>query len=427
MVNLIKRNIFYLKWLFMVFPVIIFLAVTAAGCAGTGCCPESCSASDKTAGSPDKLNEVLYYMNKGLAAHYDKKYANSNFCLAKAENRIDELFTQSISKKTASCVINDNTVPYRGEDFEAVMVNLFMALNYAYLNKWDDALVEARKVDNRLNIINAEYEPDFRNAYMEDPFVRFIMGLFYEKKNQTNDALVSYKKALNGYKRYEKYYRIGAPEILKKKSWQVLSGNASFGSGYGEIFFLHYNGLCPVKIESAIESVFWDGYEYKMAIPVYENRVYRADRCKIIIQNKKTGQDYYAYTEICENIGAIAAKNLDNRIKRIKARAFKRSTGKYLTSKGIHLLVEGSIGGLGGLLSERLLNAVNDLTEKADIRCWNNLPDKISIAAFKLLPGIYSVIVDILDSSGHKIETIFLPDIKVAPGSLKIMSFRTVK
>ena len=422
MVNLIRLNIFCLKWL-----TVVFLALTASGCAGTGYDPVACNSSNKTAGLPDNLNEVLYSMNQGLAAHYEKNHAKSNLCLAKAENRMDELFTQSISKKTASCIINDSIIPYRGEDFEAVMVNLFMALNYVYLNKWDDALVEARKVDNRLNIINEKYEADFRNAYTEDPFVRFIMGLLYEKKNEINNAQVSYRKAIKGYKRYEKYYRTGTPEILKKKSWRILSGDASSGNDYGEIFFLHYNGLCPVKIESAIESVFWDGYEYKMAIPIYKNRMYRADKCKILMQNKKTGQNYYEYTEICENIGAIAAKNLDDRIKRIKARAFKRSTGKYLTSKGIHMLVEGSIGGLAGLLSERLLNAVHYSTEKADIRCWNNLPDKISIAAFKLLPGMYSVSVDILDSSGNKIERVFLADIKVAPGSLKIISFRTVK
>ena len=57
-------------------------------------------------------------MNKGLAAHYDKNYTKSNFCLTKAENRIDELFTQSISKKTASCVINDNTVPFKKSVFQ---------------------------------------------------------------------------------------------------------------------------------------------------------------------------------------------------------------------------------------------------------------------------------------------------------------------
>ena len=33
-----------------------------------------------------------------------------------------------------------------------------MALNYVYLGKWDDALVEARKIDHKLNLYNDKYE-----------------------------------------------------------------------------------------------------------------------------------------------------------------------------------------------------------------------------------------------------------------------------
>jgi uncharacterized protein len=76
-----------------------------------------------------KRNAALYYMEEGILAHFALRYKESNKSLSRAEQIMDDLYTRSISKQTASFLINDNTIPYRGEDFESAMVNLFMALN----------------------------------------------------------------------------------------------------------------------------------------------------------------------------------------------------------------------------------------------------------------------------------------------------------
>ena len=173
-------------------------------------------------------NDVLHNMNKGMKAHYASDFKAGNKYLRLAEAGIERLFTQSVSKKAASYIVNEKTVPYRGEDFEAVMVHLFMALNYVFMELWEEALVEARKVDNRLNVINAGYAPDMRNAYDEDAFVRFIMGLLYEAQNEVNDAYISYKKAENGYKKYRRLYGVATPKVLSDKTTDVSSGNLRY-------------------------------------------------------------------------------------------------------------------------------------------------------------------------------------------------------
>ena len=84
-------------------------------------------------GEYPKRNAALYYMEEGILAHFASQYKESNESLSKAEQIMDELYTRSISKQTASFLINDNTIPYRGEDFVSAMVNLFMSLNYVGL------------------------------------------------------------------------------------------------------------------------------------------------------------------------------------------------------------------------------------------------------------------------------------------------------
>ena len=99
------------------------------------------------------LDQSLYYLDLGILAHYGGRFEESNRNLAQAEIIFEDLYTRSISKESAAMVINEKTLPYDGEDFEKVLVNLFMALNYAALGMKDDALVEARKVDQKLSVI----------------------------------------------------------------------------------------------------------------------------------------------------------------------------------------------------------------------------------------------------------------------------------
>ena len=122
----------------------------------------------KNKGTYAQRNAVLYYLDEGIISHFAGRYKESNQSFSRAESIMEELYTKSISKQVASFLISDNTIPYRGEDFEMAMVNLFMALNYVGLGNWEGALVEARKVDNKLSVINSKYEEGKKNVYKED-------------------------------------------------------------------------------------------------------------------------------------------------------------------------------------------------------------------------------------------------------------------
>ena len=158
-------------------------------------------------------NVVLYNLEMGTLTHYGARYEESNRYFLAAEKTMEELYTKSITTEAAAVVLNDNLIPYEGEDFEKVFVNLFLALNFAEMGNIEEALVEARKVDLKLNQYSRKYEG--KNVYKQDAFVRYIMGMLYEAAGEINDAFISYKKAYEGYKMYETQFKTTCPSFLK--------------------------------------------------------------------------------------------------------------------------------------------------------------------------------------------------------------------
>ena len=395
----------------------------------------------------DKLNAVIYYLNEGILAHFARRYSESNQSLAKAESIMDELYTKSISKHIASFIINDNTIPYRGEDFESALVNLFMAMNYVGLGSLEDALVEARKVDNKLNMLNAQYEDDKKNVYREDAFIRFLMGVLYEAEGEINNAYISCWKAENIYKNdYIRNYGVSPPVFLIE-NLLTLSRELDFHEEFrniqneyndvlfikpiekkslAEIFFIHYNGLGPVKVEAFFLVPIPDNYVAKIAYPEFKKRRYRISKSKIYLENLSTGRSYIFETELMEDIASIAAMNLKNRINRIKAKAIARATAKYLTARQAYKAAKRQGGELLGLLVQAATQAASWASEQADVRQWRLLPAEIRVGRILIPPGEYKGRIDFVDSNRTVVISKQIQNFTVKKREKKFFMFRTV-
>jgi hypothetical protein len=395
-------------------------------------------------------NAVLYYADLGIVLHYGGMYRESIASLLEAEQRLEALYTRSISKQAATFVINDTLAPYRGEDFEGVMLNLFLALNYVQLGQIEDALVEARKVDAKLNLINSGYPPDKQNVYKEDAFVRLLMGIIYEiggTRLDRNDALVSYKIAAQYYEEnYRRNYATPAPKVLKT-NLLTLAGELDaselnvFKERYpavdaskmadrklqGELYFIHYNGKSPEKIEGAIWAPMPDGYIMKIAFPEYRLRPYMIEGSTIRVTAADSGDLTLAQTELGENIAAIAMQSLKDRKLRIAAKAIARATAKYLAVKAAEDATRKEHGKEKADLVRLLGNISAIALEHADLRCWETLPAEIRIGKCTVPPGQYHLDLDLKSSAGTLVKQMALDDVTVRAGEKKIILFRTVE
>ena len=391
---------------------------------------------------------MLYYLDRGIIAHFAGRYRESNESFSKAESIMEELYTKSLSKQAASFLISDNTIPYRGEDFERAMVNLFMALNYVGLGRWEDALVEARKVDNKLMVINSQYDEEERNVYKEDGFIRFLMGALYEAEGEINDAFISYRKAEQIYRSdYLPNYGVRPPPFLIEDLLRSAGAmgfydevdeiqheypgvqSISFADKMerAEVFCIHYNGLGPQKVEGLFLALMPDNVVVKVAYPKFEKRSYQISRGEITLRNLESRRYYRFPTVLMEDIASIAVTNLENRINRIKTKAIARATAKYLVSKAAERVAEEKGGELLSLIVKASANVVSVATEQADIRQWRLLPAEVRVGKTLIPAGQYSGKIEFVSSGGAPISSREIAPFRVKKGEKRFFILRTVK
>ena len=391
---------------------------------------------------------LIYLMDRGILLHYAGDYVRSAKLLQGASYEFEERYTESITKYGATWLVNDLAADYRGEDFESVMINLFNALNYAELGETEEALVEARMVDNRLNLINSKYDKDRKNVYKEDAFARFLMGILYEAggtSQDLNDAYISYKKAYRIYKEdFSPNYGVRPPPALRQNLLYVAAfmGTQEWShwkrsfptvrfitleerSKKAEVYVIHYNGKAPIKVEEAITIPMPDRHIIKIAVPRYKERpgsIYSS----VIYASGTTGQPVYrSRCILAEHIGRIAMKNLENRRARVKAKAIARATAKYVAGKAASDEIRKRQGDMAGLFADMLTTAIAVATERADLRCWRTLPAEIRVAKLMVQPGDYNVTAECLGQRGGVVRRLSLGRYAVEPGDKRFIIFHT--
>jgi hypothetical protein len=408
---------------------------------------------------------LLYYLDRGFLEHLDGRYAASNDSFERAKQLSDEYFTKSVTAELASFLVSDNVRPYYGEDFERALVNSFGALNYVFLDKYDDALVEARQADAYLTSLQTKY--GFKNVYKEDVFARYLSGIIYEARGEINDAYISYWQALKDYRDFPDVYGLARPPqdlidrvyYWAKKSFRDDVAdirhrwgnylNEDFRPEATEIVAIGYLGVAPVKIDNFFEISFGKGWLYvgqvagdaevaeidrarsiarsiaaeeqiRLAFPKYTNRFSSVAGLRIQVAGK-----YYPAAEV-EDIGAVAEKSLADHIGRIYARTIARAAIKYALSKEISSRVEKQNGRGAGLLAGALLRAVSTATELADKRCWQILPGKIVAVRIPIAPGTYNVSVDFLSNTSGVVMNKNVNAVVAKKGQKKFLLFAAI-
>ncbi|GAB4301781.1 MAG: hypothetical protein Kow0090_17320 [Myxococcota bacterium] len=348
-------------------------------------------------------NRVLYLLDKGMILHLAGRYEESNKVFELAERQSEEYWATSVSEEVASMLTSDDIKAYPGEDFERVLILIYRAMNYLAMDSLEDALVECRQVDIKLNEINQKYGKN-KNVYREDAFARWLSGIIYEAEGDFNNAVISYRKAIGIYKKdYLPNYRTNIPAQLIKDYLGALKAEGlsdelerakraylQFGEAepppkdMGEVVLIYQNGRSPHKIEQFL-IIPVDNTVIKLAFPEYRRSHYFLRNIRI-----RSG-DFSAQGELAEDITEIAIKNLKDRAGRTMLKMAARAATKVALKKAAdkaHPLL--------GLLT----NVANVATEKADTRSWLSLPAEFNITRLQLPPGERELTIEYLGGGG---------------------------
>jgi uncharacterized protein len=399
------------------------------------------------AGHATGKDRFLYFVNKGLVLSMMGQYEESNQFFENAYLFWED-YKVDYFREGASYLVNPTITTYRGEDHEHLILLYYKALNYLKMQKKEDALVECRRLNIRLQQLSDRYSSD--NKYRQDAFINNLMGIIYDADKDYNNAFVAYRNAWDAYKNeYETMFQLAAPHQLKLDLLRTaqLSGLNGELEDYknqfnmpdykyvpndgGELIFFWHNGLAPYKAEWGI-NFFIDhggsndlilyntemGLSYRFPKSNYSqsdlNGLARIEFFHVAFPKYIERLPYFheAYLEangvkynleMTENINKIAFKVLEERMGHEFSKALMRVALKKASEYSLRK-EDKTMGALLGIF--------NTLTERADTRNWQTLPHSIYYARVPLSVGQTTITLNLKGSPQQHAEQAFTYDVK---------------
>jgi hypothetical protein len=386
---------------------------------------------------------LLYQMDQGMVLQLAGQYQQSSAVLEQAEEEVERLYTRTIRSETAAFLTNDNALPYEGDAYEHVMINVIKALNYAVQGQLQEALVEARRIDHRLNVLSDRVKNADR--YRNDGFARYLSGILYEATGDLNNAFIAYRNAYDAYGSMSGWSKMSAPPSLRadllrtaealnfatefaeyrrafpEVEWQPNSSQEQLA----QVVMISYNGRAPRKEDLFLDlPISLDALQLVLLNRGVFQSPYRRDRVadsvlyglngevarvalpRLVAQKTRvvsesmtltdsSGQSVTVRSEPAQNVTALAEKSLSERLPAMTVKALARAATKFAMAEGITRGAQHAAGRDGapwvGLLVALLTHGLAVASEEADKRSWQTLPDEIHVARAWVSPGQYQV------------------------------------
>lgn len=400
----------------------------------------------------------LYYTNRGVVAHLLGKYQESNTWLEKAyifheDHQVNYL------NHAGSYFLNPNLIVYPGEDHEHLLLLYYKVLNYLKLGENEAALVECRRLNERLIQLSDKYKSE--NRYKRDAFIHTLMGIIYQANHDYNNAFIAYRNSVEIYKNdYSKLFGVNIPEQLKQDlvNTAYLAGFLEEGDQYakefgitknttpsqgGDMVFLWHNGLSPVKQEWSINFVaspdgtgrvvfvneemglnfpfFFDNNSDENNLDITDITGTRVAFPKYVERppffvngNLNVNGEKYPLS-LAEDVNKIAFKTLNERM--------IKELGKGLLRLAIKKLVEQQVR-KEDKTAGFLVGMVNFFSEKADTRNWQSLPHSIFYTRVPLKEGTNQVV---LEANGYHGTKEYSFEYIGEKGKTQFQSFQTLE
>lgn len=430
--------------------------------------------AEKTYSDKDRL---LYWMDRGMTLHLAGRYQESNDLLERADQEIERLYTRQLRTEAKAMLTYDTAFPFEGSPFEQVMVNVVKALNYAAMGNWTEALVEARRIDHRLNVLSDQVRK--KDAYRDDAFARYLSGLLYEVAGELNDAFISYRNAYEAYRRGAGWIGVPVPRSLQADllrttdalhlqeehaeyqkafpdvAWQPVSET----KGLAQILIVSYDGRAPKKVDQfldlpisldalelvlltrgivgpgtqdtrAADSLLYGltGHVVRVALPRLVPQ--KTQVAYLHVRADGSNGVYNADSIKADNLTAVAEKTLKDQYPIIVTRAVARAAIQLGLAEGTVLGAQAALGNNSGpwiFLLGRLGTMIQVYLQEADKRSWRTLPDEIQVARVQVPPGSYRVNVRPVGGGGNLPLPEFTHTVTLHPGETRLFIERIVE
>ncbi len=336
------------------------------------------------ASSGPQIDQLLAMMDQGMVLHAAGKFEESIAVLAQADKLSERLDFVSVSEEAKVLISSERERAYRGEDFEKLMISTLQALNYAQLGKDEDALVEVRRVNERMQrMINEEKKP-----YEQLAVARYLTGVLWEDQGHADDAFIDYAAAnqLAGDlgTLAEPLVRLaketGRDQAVKelRRQYPWLQPQP-LGKDEGQVLVVLEAGKVPLKTNGSRSG----GPKMEViAVPVFRDRPWIRDSQVILDGNSAAAVRPTTVTSLEQ----VAKIHLDHRIDGLVARQF-----------GALALRAGLAAGAGAATKSEAVGILTFLAlsyaNQPDLRSWMSLPGEFQLARFRVPAGVHRLTV----------------------------------
>lgn len=413
-------------------------------------------------------DDLLFALEDGLLLHVAGDPELSNLRFQFAEQRVDELYTKSITRALLSLVTSDLILRFEPRGIENFLVNYYQALNYLQLGEPQEAAVEWRRLATKLQFSRGRGDA----PYLDPPFFNYLAGLGLEL-DDPNDAYVSLRLAEAGFREQgggppddliEDLVRLASRlgfgdhlELYRNRYGDGLGRAESWPRGeWGEVVVLVEDGLVapivevnayvPILQERAAVALgddrrrqlglaetlaheYWEGnydgvtkryasreevaYVLPLSFPVYGRGEAACQRLTAVI-----GADTAA-AEPLLGVSDLQRVAFEDRLLGSYAKTIARAIVKYAAAAKLREEAEEEGGEAAGEVVGFLANVVNVATERADTRAWLGLPHRIWISRLKVPAGHHELRI-LIDGR----EELSLGPLDVYAGERIFLSYR---
>ena len=373
--------------------------------------PEKAMKTLQPLAEEEGKDQLVYVLDYAVALQQAGNYKESARLLGKAEKIADIQDYTSLSREASSLILNAEMVQYKGDDFEKILINAVNAINYLMMNQLDDALVEVRRVNEKLY----KFKFDAKRDYEQSPYASYLAGLIWEADGKYDDSYIDYKKAHELAPNFTPLHAdliraaIRARRDEDVAKWKAAYPEVQVGADWkdsknGELVFIFQQGWGPRKYARP------GAPRFPKLFPVITS----TRRAELDIE----GVDK-VLTESIYSVQDVEIKTLEN--------AYAGIVAKRIAGVATKAILADQIRQKNKLLGDLTSFALN-ASDRADLRQWSTLPETFQIARKFLKAGTYKISAQGLNVSGSPSnENMPAQEIRVLPGRKTFITWRSFR
>lgn len=319
--------------------------------------------------------------------------ASSEQILRTVRDRFEKFEERSLAEEGVSLLTDDNVKAYPGEDYERVLVRVFLTLANLMRDGGDAAAYALQINEEQQQIIDQAQERHKDDAeavlaYKQVPLGPYVRAMLDEESPLTlHDA----SRARAQVVEWAPYFRDGKSDL------QRVQYEAPMPPGHGALYVFALVGHGPVKepvaeIPTQVSLLIADRIISSMSnrglpptlAPVWVPHMKSfstATTVRVEIGGRPVGQ-----TATLMDIGEMAENQHAANYPHIIAQAVARRVLKKAVIYGVKEGIDAEHDSVSSILLD-VAGVAWEAAETADTRCWSLLPDKIQVLRVELPTG----------------------------------------